>query len=170
MPARDAQSGFTLVELITVMILIGILAVVATPRLGDSGFRERGFRDAVVAAVSHARLTAVASRRFVCVTLVPGTGPSATLSIARDVADPDTNPTAPVNCAAAVPLPAPSDSCGATNQVCAPSGVALGGTTSLIFDPLGTSVTSAKTVTTAAIITVSNQPNVTLQSDTGYVE
>ena len=55
------MAGFTLVELITVMILVGILAVVAIPRMIVRTFDERGFHDAVKAAVQHARRVAVAS-------------------------------------------------------------------------------------------------------------
>lgn len=62
-----ASSGFTLVELITIMILVGILAVVAFPRMdGIDVFRSVEFRDRTIAALRHAHKTAIAQRRMVC--------------------------------------------------------------------------------------------------------
>jgi MSHA pilin protein MshC len=66
---RPAQ-GFTLVELVTVMILIGILAVVALPRLDSArDFRATSFRDRVAASLRFAQKSAVAKRRMVCATV-----------------------------------------------------------------------------------------------------
>lgn len=162
------QRGFTLIEMVTVMIIVGILAVVAIPYFMDRTFDERGFHDTVRAALQHARHVAVASRRYICVNVVTGTGPAATVSIVRDLATPET-PGA-VNCTSDVALPAPGRGCAASNQVCAPEGVTLGGG-GLIFDPLGRAVDSAKAVLgTAPALTVTNQPNITVTPQTGYVQ
>lgn len=160
---RRRSDGFTMVELITTMVLIGILAAVAIPRLGSvSSFSERGFRDGVFTALSHARRVAVAGRRFVCVSIA-----SSTVTVTRDVGvDPET--AASVNCTEAVPLPAQTAGC-AGNAVCAPSGVSAGGATSVIFDPLGRSITAPNT-TAAATITISNQTDITVAAETGYVQ
>ena len=64
------QSGFTMIELIVTMILIGILAVTALPKFSDrSIFQNRGFQDETRALLSYAQKSAVAQRRNVCVTL-----------------------------------------------------------------------------------------------------
>lgn len=62
--------GFTLIELVTIMIMLGILAVVAIPRLESaSSFRSVEFRDRVIAALRYAQKTATSHRRLVCVAL-----------------------------------------------------------------------------------------------------
>lgn len=66
---RAPQSGFTLVELITIIIIIGIVAVAAAPRFFNRNvFDSRGFYDQVVSTLRYAQKTAIAQRRFVCVT------------------------------------------------------------------------------------------------------
>lgn len=58
------QSGFTLVELVTIMVIVGILAVFAAPRLTDrTGFESRGFYDQAQAIVRYAQKIAVAQRQ-----------------------------------------------------------------------------------------------------------
>lgn len=80
------ESGFTMVELVAVMLILGILAVVALPRLsGGDEFRTLAFHDDVVAGLRYAQKTAVSHRRLVCATLTTKT---LTLTIAA------TNPAA----------------------------------------------------------------------------
>lgn len=169
MPSSTSDRGFTLIELVTIMIVVGILAAVAIPKMDSTVFKERGFRDAVFSTLAHARRVAMASRRFVCVTIAGGTGSGATVSVTRDAgATPET--AGSISCTQSVSLPAPASGC-ADNQLCAPGGVTLGGTSSVIFDPQGRLVSAPRTLAPAdASITISNQPSITVVAETGYVQ
>lgn len=68
-----AERGFTLVELIVTMVLVGILSIAVIPRFADqSGFDARGFRDGTLSVLRYAQKSAVAQRRQVCVTFGAG--------------------------------------------------------------------------------------------------
>lgn len=155
-------------ELVVVLIVVGVMAVVAIPQLSTLAPQERGFRDGVFTTLTHARRVAIASRRFVCVTVTGGTGNAATVAVTRDV---NTNPetASSVSCTQAVPLPAKMTACAQTNQVCAPSGVILGGSSSVIFDPQGRSISTPGSVA-AATVTISNQTAISVAGETGLVQ
>lgn len=61
------QGGFTVVELVATIVIVGILAAVVLPRFqGGSGFEERALRDETIAALRYAHKSAIAARRTVC--------------------------------------------------------------------------------------------------------
>lgn len=67
--------GFTLPELIIVMVVMGIVAAAAAPSLVQwNSIDELGFRDDLRAMLRHAQRLAVAQNRDVCVLLSPAAG------------------------------------------------------------------------------------------------
>lgn len=68
------SAGFSLVELVVIIILVGILAVVAIPRfVGVESYNTKGYYDRVIAGVRYAQKQAVAKRRNVCVSITTPT-------------------------------------------------------------------------------------------------
>ena len=77
---RIKMSGFTLIELVAVLVIIGVLAIAAISRFFDTQvFDSRGFNDQTLATLRFAQKTAIAQRRTVCVTF---TGTTVTLIMA----------------------------------------------------------------------------------------
>lgn len=67
------RRGFTLVELIAVVLLLAALSVVVLPRLGQSlSLRDAAWRDQVLAGLQQARSLAAGHRRLVCATVATG--------------------------------------------------------------------------------------------------
>jgi MSHA pilin protein MshC len=70
---RRPARGFTMVELIAVLLLVGVLAVTAIPRLNTTdSLRGAAWRDQVQAAVLQARSLAAGHRRLVCLAVATG--------------------------------------------------------------------------------------------------
>lgn len=148
--------GYTMVELVTVMVVIGVLAAVALPRLTGKEFSGPAFRAEVVSALRYAQKTSVSHRRLVCAALSAN---AVSLSIASGG-----NASA---CDTALALPDGSASYTSTD-----TSVVLGAAFStLYFRPSGT-ITSdgAGNNTVATSVTVTNQTAIAIQGATGYVQ
>jgi MSHA pilin protein MshC len=75
--------GFTLIELIMVIVILGVLSVFAAPRIFNShDFYARGFHDETLSMLRYAQKAAVAQRRTVCVSFSLTDPATAQLSIA----------------------------------------------------------------------------------------
>lgn len=67
----EVTRGFSLIELIVVIVLIGILSIFALPRLNLTLFKQTGFFQQALAAIRHGQKLAVASGCDVDVAINP---------------------------------------------------------------------------------------------------
>jgi MSHA pilin protein MshC len=160
------QQGFTLIELIMVIVILGVLSIYAAPRMFNSGdFYARGFHDETLALLRYAQKTAIAQRRTVCVTFSATAPATATVSIASAAATStcDTALSGPnKNCSAGTPT-------GSKGCITARTGVSYSTSpTSLNFDGLGQPTATSLTVRVANGGVPISQ-TVTIESVTGYV-
>ena len=83
-PPGARTQGFTIIELVVVLVLLGIVAVAVMPKLDViTSMRGSAWRDQVVAALHHAQSQAASHRRLVCMeiaTVIRDEFPERTLS------------------------------------------------------------------------------------------
>lgn len=169
-------AGFSMIELIVVMIIVSILAVVGLSRMDlMSGYNEVVYRDKVKATLEYARRSAIAHRRVSCVTVSANE-----VSLKVEENQPET--TGSGTCASGgglsahnLNLPTPDKECsGATNAVCPPSGVTLSDA-QIGFNGLGQPLSSAGAVLTADTVwTITDTKTggtatLTVAAESGYV-
>ena len=133
------QHGFTMVELITVVVIIGVLAAVAAPRFFDiNTYDNRGFHDQVISTLRYAQKAAISQRRFVCVVIAnnavtltyDATPPSAGHTVASCPGSPLANPAtgvAPVSSSTGVTVTAATFNFDALGRPNAPQSITVSG-------------------------------------------
>lgn len=154
---RVHQRGFTLIELIMVIVLLGVLAVFAAPRIFSSDdFNARGFHDETLAFLRYAQKTAIAQRRTVCVAFTTNSG---TLNMASTAATTTCN----------TALRGPKGNSPGT--ITASTGVTYSSTpTDFNFDGLGQPITASGVAMATQTIQVSKAAkSITVETATGYV-
>jgi MSHA pilin protein MshC len=146
-----ASRGFSLLELVVVMVIAGVLAAIAIPRLTDSESQATWYHEQALAAVRFAQRQAVAQRRnvYVCI------NSSSVLNIDYDSTCAVAHAQACSSSATVIQVP---------QKFCGPSGVNNSSTTTpFSFDGLG-----QPSPIGGVTVTVSGRSiNVTAQ--TGYV-
>lgn len=119
-PFVRGDRGFSLVELIVVILLLGIMAVFTAPRLQRTQINELGFFQGTLAAIRYAHKVAIASGCDVRVDVTPS---SVSLSYAGN----------PVTCGTGGVVDPSSNS---PFSVTAPGGASIAGA-SFVFDMVG---------------------------------
>jgi MSHA pilin protein MshC len=143
------QNGFTMIELITVIVITGILSATVAPRFFDRiTFDSRGFYDQTISTLRYAQKTAIAQRRLVCVAFPTSSKVVLTISSVYPAVACNTNLQNP----------------GGTSPytIIAPSGVTLSGFANFNFNALG------QTTTAVGPINIGSY-TITLDRETGYV-
>lgn len=165
---RRRTRGYTMVELVAVIAIVGVLAAVAIPRLaGRAAFDARAFYDLSQAVVRHAQKVAIAQRRVVYVdvsaTRIAACYDAACASRVRPPLD-YLQPSTPSGAAHA-----PAAHCGNDpGWLCAgaPDGVTAGPAVQFTFDGLGRPSLAAQQVIT---VTGDVVRAFAVERETGYV-
>jgi MSHA pilin protein MshC len=155
-------AGFTMLELVIVILIAGIVSFIAIGRLNDTGeVNAHGFAEQVASTLRFVQQAAVAQRRLMYVNVNAGTG---LVNACLDSANP-----------CATPLAAPGQS-GAALSVQAPGGVVLTTSTAqFAFDPMGQPVDASSgqpltgRIQLLATASDGQQFQVTVEAGSGYV-
>ncbi len=149
------EYGFTIVELVAVMVIVGIIAAISAPRfVGVDAFEARGSYGTLTAALRYAQKTAIAQRRTVYANLNTST---------RIVCLGYTT-----NCNSAVLDPATQTAYTKTLS----NNVSISGSATTVgFDGLGRPVPNTTTTLTIqnAVVPSESTRTITIEQDTGYV-
>jgi MSHA pilin protein MshC len=149
------SSGFTLVELVTVLVLVGILSVAIMPRFFNVGeYQARGLYAELKSSLRYAQKSAIAANCPVSVTIVDNTSYSAVYSPA---------------CPGAAPGGTPIVGFDGDNVLGGLAGgvVLTSSASPIVFDGAGRTPGPDVTVTVGA---GANARAITVRSGTGYVD
>lgn len=165
MVMKTASKGFTIIELIVTMIVVGILAVVILPRFASvNAFDTVGFADQATALLRFAQKTAIARHQMVYVSLASTPPTFCAYSYSG------TPTCAAASCTSTLPLPGGSYHAAKTTVT-----FASGSTTALCFDALGKPyASSGAALSSQVFLTVNNESGTAVRTiyverETGYV-
>lgn len=161
----DQCGGFTMIELVVTMIIIGILAVAVLPRFASvSGFEASAQGDRLAALLGYTQKLAIAQRRLIYVDL--GTSPQQLCPSASTTAC-----TAPAACAGAAAIALPGG-----NFVAPRTALVIGGSlpAQLCFDALGSPWGTGGKRNAQGMLTVSDSSGdlartIIVEAETGHV-
>lgn len=151
-PPRAGSAGFTLVEMVIVMVLMAVLAAMGMSRFADrEPFAAQGVADQIISGLRVAQATAMAQRRTVYVGL---TTTPLSMTVCLDAA-------------CAQPLPTPA---GDSAWLADTSGLALSAAANFNYGPDGVpSLTSRLTLQVQGSGGVTAAQSVVIEPYSGYV-
>lgn len=155
------RGGFTTVELITVIVIVGILSVAGLSMMSGNSMAGPAFRGDLVSTLRYAQKTAVSHRRLVCAAITAANGPTKsaiTLTIA--------SVNGAAACNTALLLADGTDSSISSRDLSATTSAS----TTLYFQPDGSITTAGGAYATAPISLSGGDTSIAIQGETGYVE
>ena len=153
------QRGFTLFEIVMVMVILGVLGVSMGGKFDNKGLYGRGFHDETLALLRFGQKAAIAQRRTVCVVFTGAV--SVSLRIAANAATPTCNTN----------LQGPGGGNAATSTITARPNVSYSvNPADFNFDGLGQPVDAESALMAIQTIQVVNfSKAITVEPVTGYV-
>jgi MSHA pilin protein MshC len=161
-------NGFTMIELVMVMVLAGILAIAIIPRFANkSVFDAKGFFDQSISMLRYAQKVAIAQRTNV---FVNANAASGTICLTY-VADANcASTTASDKVVALSSMPLATDQSWMIKTVPAGSGITLGGALVFSFSALGKPTpVPDPTPNNAIVVNINGTGVITIERETGYV-
>ena len=149
------ELGFTIIELVTVMVIVSIIAAIAAPRfIGVDAFEARGSYGTLISALRYAQKTAIAQRRNVYASVNTST---------RTICLGFTS-----NCSSAVIDPATQ---AAYSKTLSNNVTITASTTPIGFDGLGRPLPNAIATFTIqnTVVPGESARTITVEAETGYV-
>jgi MSHA pilin protein MshC len=155
------QHGFTMIELIMVLLIVGILAAFVAPRfIGRQAFDTHGFHNQTLTFLRYAQKVAIAQRRNICVSFGNA---SITLTIANTAGS-------NVGCIAANTIALSGPNGENPYSISAPSGIYFTNTENNTATPTNFTFDALGKASVGQIFRISGlSENITVEQETGFV-